>query len=387
MSMPINNQSPQQVSSSTPADQQVSANLTAANVSKELKNVQAEVDSAIVKANDPGISDVVVSQLASTFTKAWAQSEKLSTAIDDLTSTSTPKNEITNLQTQLSTVNSSLNNLATVVNSRSMAAVDSVLAKSAPVITPNTPLITVPDANDVDLNTPVTPQEKANLFLLPALSTAIFIIMQKVVKQKLENMDTYREFMQSYIAATEQFALSAAQATLLHGEAEANAMKAQATGQLIGAGLQIAFSTASVMAVGVKMNKINKDYKAKTDAILEDENLALNPQLQKTRLHDIETQRTSSLRTALEGEPALQALKILESAAPTTVNAIATIIGANYKIDAASADAAKMLWQQAIQAAQAIVQELQQGIAANSQDITQFLQAVDGISHSLTQQA
>jgi len=40
-----------------------------------------------------------------------------------------------------------------------------------------------------------------------------------------------------------------------------------------------------------------------------------------------------------------------------------------------------------IQAAQPIVQDLQQGISASTQDIAQFLQAVEGISHSLTQQA
>jgi len=66
---------------------------------------------------------------------------------------------------------------------------------------------------------------------------------------------------------------------------------------------------------------------------------------------------------------------------------IAGMVAAGYTVEAAYAEAAKMLYQQAIQAYQSQTQTAQEYIQAASQDLQSFFQTFGSISAGLTQQS
>jgi len=380
MSMQVNNSQ-----SVSPTSDSTTSQLSAEEVKSALVSLKNKIQQAQSQASAASSDPKTIKALMDQEEAFGSQLETLSSQVKQLQNKgSVASAQVSELQTQAAEVVQQQGYLQAAIGAMTASYITAgapTTKTTAPV--GNSPVIPAPVTTTSP--TSINQETKINLFLAPSLATIIFTIMQKVVKQKNENVDTYRQFMQSYIAATEQFALSAAQATLLHGQNEANAMIAQGSAQLIGAFLQIGLASASTLMAGKKLAEAEAPYKTQMAKVEKD--VSLSPNEKDKLLSDLGNQRSTAIQKALQSEPALKSIQVLEQTVPGIANSIGTIVGAGYKIDAANAEAAKLLWQQAIQAAQAIVQDLQQGISASTQDIAQFLQAVEGISHSLTQQA
>ena len=126
------------------------------------------------------------------------------------------------------------------------------------------PVMSMPLANQKAY---LTPQEKANLFLAPSLSTVLFKIMQTVQKQQMSNMDVNRQMKIALIASIWTQAKSSAALTLASGEAQANATEAQAAAQIASAFVSIAMGVLSFVNTIMISAKVDAELKASNDEI------------------------------------------------------------------------------------------------------------------------
>ena len=231
--------------------------------------------------------------------------------------------------------------------------------------------------------TPLNPSQKVNLFLTACLATIIFAIMCKVVHQKLMNMDTYRQFMFNSIGNIEKFALEAAQATMMKGQLQAQAQIAQATGMLVSGIIGIGLGAFMIMRTGTMTAKVNSEYNQRAEAIKE--KFPAGPE-REAQLNTNENSRQSALQTAFQNDKTYRIGQLLEQTGPQFAQSISQIIGAQYTIQASTAEASQSLFQAAMQADQSIVQDLTQSFQQQSADSAQIMQATEGIFRSETQQ-
>ncbi len=248
-------------------------------------------------------------------------------------------------------------------------------------------------------------------WLGPNLITAIFKIMEEVVKQKIQNIDTYRQFQWNSIAGTEAAALSAAQSQLLEGQLEAASQRAQAAGQLAAGIIGMSLGFLSIGFTFGKVGSIEKEYGTKPIGGEVDD--VANPGTKRPllgrqgeidyeykkpgstmteaqhaeRSQQLTMQKQNAIQNSLQSDPWLRIFTVGEQTFAQIAQGMGTIIGAGYTSEAAYAKAVAMLWQQMIQCEQNITQDMSQAIQGAVQDIQGILQAFGSISSSVTNQS
>ena len=249
---------------------------------------------------------------------------------------------------------------------------------------PGSPVLTVPLAN---VKQQLTPNDQAALFLAPSVITTIFRIMENVMHQKLENIDTFRQFSWNSTAGQEQEALSAASATVLEGQLEANAQRAQAMGTLISAGLAMGLGFVSMGITIRTASKVSDDFEGQQTQLKQQLDLdEIDKPTFDERSMQLATSKHSALQNALQSNPLVMTFQTLTQSLPQMAQGAAGMVAAGYTAQAAYAKAAGMLYQQALQAQQNITQDMQQAIQAAAQDATTILQTFGTISQSVTSQ-
>ncbi len=328
-----------------------------------------------------------------------------------------PETEIAGLQAQLLGVSTTLNQLMYGTEAVLFSALQT-MGFSTNVASPTSTPAGVPiplSAPIAGINTQLSAQSVAALknsiaaWLGPNLITAIFKIMEEVVKQKIQNIDTYRQFQWNSIAGTEHAALAAAQATLLEGQLEAASQRAQAAGQLASGIIGMSLGFLSIGFTFGKVGSIEKEYGTKpiggeVDDVanpgtkrpllgkqgeldyLRDKNKITEEQ-HSERSQQMTMQKQNAIQNSLQSDPWLRTLTVGEQTFAQIAQGIGTMIGAGYTAEAAYAKAASMLWQQMIQCNQNITQDMSQAIQGAVQDIQGILQAFGSISGSLTNQS
>ena len=113
----------------------------------------------------------------------------------------------------------------------------------------------------------------------------------------------------------------------------------------------------------------------------------MTPKDYQEQKNQIAMTRQQEVSNELQNNWFLRILQISEQSLPQIASGIANIYAAGYTEEAAYAEAAKMLFQQALQADQSMSQTAEQAITANSQDLQSFLDTFGRISSGLTQQA
>ena len=293
--------------------------------------------------------------------------------------------EATELESQLATVNQAMSQLlsgteAVVVNLANQA----LESAAGAVPPPGSPVLTVPLAN---VKQQLTPNDQAALFLAPSVITTIFRIMENVMHQKLENIDTFRQFSWNSTAGQEQEALSAASATVLEGQLEANAQRAQAMGTLISAGLAMGLGFVSMGITIRTASKVSDDFEGQQTQLKQQLDLdEIDKPTFDERSMQLATSKHSALQNALQSNPLVMTFQTLTQSLPQMAQGAAGMVAAGYTAQAAYAKAAGMLYQQALQAQQNITQDMQQAIQAAAQDATTILQTFGTISQSVTSQ-
>jgi len=292
--------------------------------------------------------------------------------------------EATELESQLATVNQAMSQLlsgteAVVVNLANQA----LESAAGAVPPPGSPVLTVPLAN---VKQQLTPNDQAALFLAPSVITTIFRIMENVMHQKLENIDTFRQFSWNSTAGQEQEALSAASATVLEGQLEANAQRAQAMGTLISAGLAMGLGFVSMGITIRTASKVSDDFEGQQSELDRQKAAGLDEPTYNEQSMKLAVSKHSALQNALQSNPLIMTFQTLTQSLPQMAQGAAGMVAAGYTAQAAYAKAAGMLYQQALQAQQNITQDMQQAIQAAAQDATTILQTFGTISQSVTSQ-
>ncbi len=298
----------------------------------------------------------------------------------------TPESEITDLQSQLASVNQAMSQLLSGTEAVVVNLANQSLEMAAGAVPPaGSPVLTVPLPN---VRQQMTVKDQAALFLTPSLITTIFRIMENVMHQKLENIDTFRQYSWNSTAAQEKMALSSAQATVLEGTLEANAQRAQAMGTLISAGLAMGLGFVSMGITIRTAAKVGNDFKDDQAELNEQlDNKVITPDQFNERSLQLSTSKHSALQNALQSNPLVMTFQTLTQSLPQMAQGAAGMVAAGYTQQAANAKAAGMLWQQALQAEQNITQDMQQAIQAAAQDATAILQTFGSISQSATSQS
>ncbi len=355
------------------------AEATAAEVNDSIAALKDKMNKKLTSySTEPATKANITAQIKSNQDAAVAVLQ-IKNQIAQLKANNAPASQIADLESQLQGLYQTLGMMNATTDNLMVAYFGALEAPAGAAPSPGSPILVVPLP---DIRSHITAQEQVNLFLAPSLATVIFAIMEKVVHQKLQNIDTYRQFMTNYIGQTEQFALAAAQSTMLEGQLKAQATMTQAEGQLISAGLQMGLGIASIAATYVAVGGINKTFDEKVKAVTDK-----NTPEGKEKIDKINTDRYQAINNELQTSTGLKTLQLVEQTLPNMVSGGMTMASAQYTIEAASAEAAKMLFQQATQAAQSIYQDMGQAIQASSQDISAFLQAFQQISSAQTQQA
>ena len=316
------------------------------------------------------------------------QAENLQSEINTLQSSgqATP-DEINALQTQLAGLVQVVNQLNSATASIAFTTMTAALeAPAGAVPAPGSPVLVVPLAN---VRQQSTVQEQAALFLTPSLVTAIFRIMENVEHQKIENIDVMRQFSWNSTAGTEQEALNAAQSTVLQGQLQAIGQRATAMGTIVQAGLGMALGVASIVATSTSIGTLSAKYKEQDDKLeaQQEGTDRLDPPEYQKQKQNISMERQQAISNELQSNWFLRVLQVSEQSLPQMAQGIAGMVAAGYTVEAAYAEAAKMLYQQAIQAYQSQTQTAQEYIQAASQDLQSFFQTFGSISAGLTQQS
>ncbi len=307
-----------------------------------------------------------------------------------------PETEIAGLQAQLLGVSTTLNQLMYGTEAVLFSALQT-MGFSTNVASPTSTPAGVPiplSAPIAGINTQLSAQSVAALknsiaaWLGPNLITAIFKVMEEVVKQKIQNIDTYRQFQWNSIAGTEHAALAAAQATVLEGQLQAASQRAQAAGQLAAGIIGMSLGFLSIGMTFTSVGRIKSEYRTR-EVELEAQYKAktITEEQYSDRMLKLTSEKQSAIQNTLQSDPFLRAIQVGEQTFSQIAQGIGTMISAGYTAEAAYAKAAAMLWQQMIQCQQNITQDMSQAIQGSVQDIQGILQAFGSISGSITNQS
>ncbi len=367
-----------------PSPEQIQANLDTekAKLTKDLNNLNTNISTT------KGLQDQTTRNIQ------YAQDLKnLNSQLNALKASNAPEADTNSLEAQIKDLKTTLNQL--------IYGTESVLFSDLQVLgfstsTPSSkvtstglpPVLPAPLSNGnsqkLSAQSVAALKNSVAAWLGPNLITAIFAIMEEVVKQKIQNIDTYRQFQWNSIAGTEAAALSAAQSQLLEGQLEAASQRAQAAGQLAAGIIGMSLGFLSIGATFMKIRSIHAEYDAKINALKSQhpEPIDLDKQI-----NDLTNARQSHIQNTLQSDPWLRTLTVGEQTFAQIAQGIGTMIGAGYTSEAAYAKAAAMLWQQMIQCEQNITQDMSQAIQGAVQDIQGILQAFGSISSSVTGQS
>ena len=297
-----------------------------------------------------------------------------------------PETEIAGLQAQLLGVSTTLNQLLYGTESVIFSALQTLgFSTKTSTATGLPPILSVPLSNGnsqkLSAQSVAALKNQVAEWLGPNLITAIFKIMEEIVKRKIQNIDTYRQFQCNSISGTEAAALSAAQSEVLEGQLQAASQRAQAAGQLASGIIGMSLGFLSIGSTFLKTRSIHAEYNKKI------EDIPIGAQDRDKQINDLTNARQSHIQNTLQSDPWLRTLTVGEQSFAQIAQGIGTMIGAGYTVDAAYAKAATMLWQQMIQCEQNITQDMSQAIQGAVQDIQGILQAFGSISSSVTNQS
>ena len=388
-----------------PTPEQIQANINAGKtkIAKDLNNLNSNTSST------KGMQDQA--------TKNQQYSQDLTNIKNQITAlqkAGAPETEIAGLQAQLLGVSTTLNQLLYGTESVIFSALQTLgFSTKTSTTTGLPPILSVPLSNGnsqkLSAQSVAALKNQVAEWLGPNLITAIFKIMEEIVKRKIQNIDTYRQFQWNSIAGTEAAALSAAQSEVLEGQLQAASQRAQAAGQLASGIIGMSLGFLSIGFTFGKVGSIEKEYGTKpiggeVDDVanpgtkrpllgkqgeldyLRDKNKITEEQ-HSERSQQMTMQKQNAIQNSLQSDPWLRTLTVGEQTFAQIAQGIGTMIGAGYTAEAAYAKAASMLWQQMIQCNQNITQDMSQAIQGAVQDIQGILQAFGSISGSLTNQS
>ena len=362
-----------------PTPEQIQANINAGKtkIAKDLNNLNSNTSST------KGMQDQA--------TKNQQYSQDLTNIKNQITAlqkAGAPETEIAGLQAQLLGVSTTLNQLLYGTESVIFSALQTLgFSTKTSTTTGLPPILSVPLSNGnsqkLSAQSVAALKNQVAEWLGPNLITAIFKIMEEIVKRKIQNIDTYRQFQWNSIAGTEAAALSAAQSEVLEGQLQAASQRAQAAGQLASGIIGMSLGFLSIGGTLMKTRSINAEYDEKIRAL---NSKTPKPDDLDKQINDLTNARQSHIQNTLQSDPWLRTLTVGEQTFAQIAQGIGTMIGAGYTSEAAYAKAAAMLWQQMIQCEQNITQDMSQAIQGAVQDIQGILQAFGSISSSLTNQ-
>ena len=304
--------------------------------------------------------------------------------INELKASGAPAAEIATLESQLASVNQAMSQLLSGTEAVIFSAVQALELAAGVVAPAGSPMLAVPLAN---LRQELTVQDQAALFLAPSVITTIFRVMEDIMKQKLENIDTFRQYSWNSTGAQEKAALAGATAAVLEGQLDANAQRAQAIGTLVSAGLSMGLGFISIGLTIRETNKVDGQFKTEQETL--DGQVGrgeISQEQHAERSQQLAASKHTAMQNALQHNPLLMTFQTLSQSAPEIARGVGAMIGAGFTEQAAYAKAAGMLWQQMGQAEQNITQEMQQAIQASSQDMSSIFDAFGNISRSVTGQ-